>query len=214
MDAVNLGRKIISSDRDTVARSLENLTPENREFFRLGVARALTDRTTDPSAAGNFVRRMVEDRTLSGKLRSVFDNPADYDNFVRSMQAELLMRDTNKAISPRAGSQTARLQAGMDDVEQGLSGGLAVDLLHLGARGGKPTWEIANRMVNRAKQGGVDTAEQIGERLFTPDRGRIAQALQDVENRQTFDALRSYERQQIIRRLMDAAAVAAPQQMN
>lgn len=213
MDAINLGRKIVSGDRDTVARALEGVNESNRDFFRLGVARALTDRTTDPSAAGNFVRRMMEDRNLSGKIRSVFDSPEDYEQFVRSMQAELLMRDTNRAISPRAGSQTARLLAGMDDVDQS-GGGLAMDLLQLGARGGKPTWEMASRMVGRAKQGSVDTAEQIGQRLFTPDRERIGRYLSDVDQRQAFDALRSYEREQLIRKLLDATATALPQQIN
>ena len=214
MDAINQGRKIVSGDRDTIARSLDGVTDSNRDFFRMGVARALTDRTTDPSAAGNFVRRMVEDRTLSAKLQSVFDQPGDYDAFIRSMQAELLMRDTNRAISPRAGSQTARLMAGIGEMNEGINGDPVADLLRTGANGGRPTWGAVNRLYERGKTGGIDTAEQIGERLFAPDRAAISRTLDQVDQRQTFDALNQHEKQQLIRALMGGASVALPQQLN
>lgn len=213
MDAVNLGRRIVTGDRDTVARAFENLADGNKDFYRLGVARALTDRTTDPSQALNFVRRMVEDRTLNTKLRGLFENRKDFDEFVSAMKAELQMRVTNRAISPRSGSQTARLIQGSEDVT-GNVGGLAADLLQLGANGGRPTWGILNRIHGRSQVGTPAMSEAVAKRLFSTDRAGIAQALQEIQTQQVVDAITAQQRHQIVRALLGGASAATPEQFH
>lgn len=213
MDAINMGRRLITADRDTVARMLDNIPEGYREFFRLGAARALTDRSTDPSTAGNFVRRMIEDRDLSSKIARLFDSPDDYQSFVKAMQAELAIRDTNRAISPRAGSHTARLLMG-DQALDDMTGALVGDLLRLGASGGRPTWELLRRLETRSRHGGVDTSEQIAKALMSTDRAEIARTLDRVDARRAFDALSQYERERLLRALTGGAAVTLPMQTN
>jgi hypothetical protein len=214
MDAIAMGRKIVTADRDVVARQLADMSPTEREFFRIGIARALTDRTTDPSHAGGFVRRLVEDRNLAGKVRSAFDNPKEYQQFVNSMRAELTMRDTNRVVSPRAGSQTARLLQSSDDMANGPAGGIVSELLQVGAHGGRPTIAAAQRLYQRGQVGTPAMAEAIGSQMLTPDRAMIAKALQSVEARQVMDSMDAQTRAQIARALLSAGTVAAPQATN
>lgn len=214
MDAIAMGRKIVTADRDVVARQLADMSPSEREFFRVGIARALTDRTTDPARVNTFVRRMVEDRSLAGKLQAAFDSPAEYQQFVNSLRTEMTMGATNQAISPRAGSQTARLLQGNADMGNAPAGGVVSDMLHIGARGGRPTLEMARRLYERGQVGSPAMAESLGQRMLTPDRQVIADALRGVEYRQISDAMDSQQRAQIMRALLSAGSATAPMQTN
>lgn len=211
-DEMELGRKIVTADRDSVAKILSNIPPEKREFYRMGVARVLTDRTSDPTSAGSFVRRMVEDKNFATKLGGLFDRPEDYQKFVKLMQSELTMRETNRAVSPRAGSQTARVLAEHGEAAPG-SGSVMQDVLHTGARGGRPTVAVLSRMYERGQAGSPQMAGELGQRLFATNRQAIATALDSIDRRATNDAMNQYMRQQLLRAVLSGGTAGLSQQV-
>ncbi|RVT97668.1 hypothetical protein EOD42_07585 [Rhodovarius crocodyli] len=116
MGALRQGQAAFRTNPDVVAGQVDNLSPEARDFYRLGAGRAITDMTSDPARAPSLARVLAEDRRHGRRLEAIEPEPARRQMLVDILRREAGMADVERTISPRVNSQTARLLAqGQDD---------------------------------------------------------------------------------------------------
>ena len=216
LDALAMGRRLLTEGVDAAeetARDIARLSPSEREFFRTGVARALTDRI---SAAGDNadltrLRQVWQSDRVRERLRAAFDSDADFRAFAGALDAEARMAATNRAVAPNAGSQTAPLQERMADLRnppsgspvvdpnrQAMSGGLGRDLMDAWRTGGitAPVPRIIQRLQEGAQQSRLErNMDTLAPMLFGRDpaeqekvaRAIMARALGDRRTQQVIN---------------------------
>lgn len=126
LDAIRVGQDALKMSPEQNAARLKEMSPNDREFARLGIGQALRDiaNKRGPLAA-EFDRvsgTQYGSTSTRQQLRPFFDNEAAYRKFVDSVTAETTMpRTTNRILG---GSQTA------ERAEEGVSPISGVDLAH------------------------------------------------------------------------------------
>lgn len=187
LDALAQGQRALGQNRDVVQTVWDNLSAGDRDFFRIGVGRAITDRTSDPARAAGAARLLLEDRQMQARLATAIPDPAQRQAFTEALQREVDFARVERTVSPNAGSQTARLQAADDDA---AGGGLLLGALRSAATGGGAVGMVANplfQIATRARGISPEVGEVLANRLMDPlSREASARAL--VE-RQMRDAL-------------------------
>lgn len=209
MDAVNRGRQAFRADRDMVGQATERLSPGDQDFYRLGAGRAFTDMASDPAKAPGVARRMLEDRQMQARLQSLL--PPDKNAVMaEALRGEMRVNAGNAAYSPRAGSQTARLQAGMEDMGADPPGGAMMALLEATQRGGLTGAAAsgAQRLIRRTQGINSSTADALAQRLFQADPQRNAEIVRALTARQGKDALTAQQRAALAERLLQGLGVA------
>ncbi len=210
LDAANRGRRAFTSDRDVTAAASDNLTPGDQDFFRLGAGRAFTDMTSDPARAPGVARRLLEDRQMQARLETIQPDQARREALQAALRGEVQTAAVDRAISPRAGSQTARLQAGGDDMNIDPPGGVLMGLLDAGARGG--VTGAASRGLSalyRRGQGiNSSTADALASRLFNMDPAQNAATAQRLTQRELADMAQAQARQEMMSRLLRGMGTA------
>lgn len=175
LDAMEQGRRALRVDPDVVRGITSRMAPSDQDFFRLGMGRAVTDMASDPRNAPSLARRLTEDRQMQARIEAAIPDPAQRAQFIGAMQREAQMASVDNAISPRAGSQTQRLQAGAEDMQIDPPGGLAAALLL-----GRPI-EAARQgigMIYRRSQGiNSSTADSLAQRLLSDDPAQNAETV-------------------------------------
>ena len=207
MDAVTLGRKALTTDRDMVARSAANTSEGNFPFLQLGFGRAVTDAASDPPRAGGFARRLTSDRQMAGRLEALIPDPEVRRTFLSGMRREAEMANVERAISPRAGSITQPLQAQAEDM-----GSTALEGAFKGARHGGMTGAAAavlENLMNRGKGLNPKTMDRMAEYLFTPDVETMRGGIQRLQAREISDALAAEHRAALARSLMIGTSLGA-----
>lgn len=115
IDAAALGREMLSMRPAEWAERLADvraMSPQQRDFLRLGLAREMLDRiaaTNDPQELTRINRLLGSDQARE-RVRAAFDSPAEFGRFMREFAREAEIARTNQVVSPRAGSQTQPLQ--------------------------------------------------------------------------------------------------------
>jgi len=190
LDAMNLGRRIVSEGPEAFERSsreLAKLDDGGKAFARIGTARALLDRisgTTDPAELTRL-NRMLGTPAVRERVRAVFGNDAQFDEFMSTWRAEMKMAQTNAAIAPRGGSPTMPMQERAADLRAppGGSGvfvdgtnapsiGLGEDLLRAGATGGvtAPAFRAGQRVRDAMRDRGYRAnMEEMAPYLLSTD---------------------------------------------
>lgn len=208
LDAVSAGRKALTTDRDVVAQRMQG-APDVQDAYRLGAGRQLTDMGSDPRNTPGVVRKMVEDRQMQQRLESLLPK-SDRDVLAETLKGEVRVNAGNAAYSPRAGSQTARLQAGMEDMGADAPGGLVMGLLNA-TKGGGITGAAAKGLETLYRRGqGINsnTADALAERLFQADPQKNAAIVKALTERQGKDALSAQQRAALAERLLFGAGTA------
>lgn len=113
-DALEMGKGFLKESHQVIARDFAKMPVEQQEAFKIGAKEALSDLiSNDFNAAANKFGNNKD--VMWKKLRAVFPEPAEFDAFKRSMQAELKMQQTERLVNPRVGSQTAMRLEGAKD---------------------------------------------------------------------------------------------------
>lgn len=133
------GRRLLSArveDFERSAMDIRRMTPQEREFLRLGLARGLLDRIEGATDAQDLTRlnRIFGTPAIRQRLQAAFDNQEDYVRFAREMQREIQMARTNANIAPRGGSPTAPMQERLADLRSPPSGPVASAAVQEGAQ--------------------------------------------------------------------------------
>lgn len=214
LSAAEDGRRLATmrpEDFEKSTADIRALSASERDFFRMGVARGLVDRinSAGDGAEATRLRQLFGSPFMREKLAATFDSPADYQRFARTMEQEIGIASTNRAIDPRGGSPTMPLAARRDDLANpprggaslgivGGDGGAAFNTMQLGRNTlglGGVDYAALNFMdqVARARAAGrlERNSNQLASMLFTTQpeaRGRLAE---DLIRRSLRDALAS-----------------------
>jgi hypothetical protein len=94
MDAMRAGQDFLSQRPEEIRRRIAELRPGDREFYKLGAADALRTRVGDKGVSADESKAIIKDRNTREKLRPLFDNDAEYDRFIASVETEQRMFGT------------------------------------------------------------------------------------------------------------------------
>ena len=201
LDAMGMGRRLLSESAeagDVTANQIARLPAEQREAFRLGVARGLMDRIEGAGDGAELtrLRQVYGTPRVRERLRAAFDNDDEFRAFTTALDAEARMAATNRAVAPNAGSQTAPLQERMADLRTPPSSGVTIDpqrqaamgavtpaMIRSGLTGGitGPLFQIAERLQQGAQQSRLErNMDTLAPMLFGRDpaaREQVARAL-------------------------------------
>lgn len=211
MEALGRGRRALTMDRDQVSQMVGRLSPSDREFFRLGLGRAVTDAASDPARAASLARRLVEDRQMQARLDAAIPDQVQRSAFQDALRREVEMAAVERAVSPRAGSQTARLTAAGEDMATDPPGGMMLSLLAAGERGGIGGAAARGLSVLYRRAQGINssTADALAQRLFSTDAAGNAATIQRLEGLRGRDLAVEAMQRELSARLMRSAGAAA-----
>ena len=138
--ALELGRKFTREDSEVTARMFQDLSDNDKAFFRLGAARNLSDRI-EKKAEGAMPQALTS--LDAQKIRSVFDSE-NADKIIKRFATERTFQGTKNIIA--GGSQTQPRQAKVGEMnESALANVNITNALPLLARGlfGNPAGMIS-----------------------------------------------------------------------
>lgn len=210
MQAMDEGQRALRMNRDAVATVAGRQTGGNEDFFRLGAGRAITDMTSDPARAPGAARRLVEDRQMQARLEAIQPDAARRNALIEALNREVQTATVDRAVSPRAGSQTGRLAAGADDMAIDPPGGVLMGMLQAGTQGG------AGGMAARAGMGlyrrtqGINpsTADALAGRLFNMDPAQNAAEMARLQGLQRADMARAALQREFMARMLRGVGTA------
>ena len=178
MNALNMGRGILSEDPEVTADTIGGLSDNDKDFFRAGVARALKDKVDATQEGADATRKIFGNQLIRDKIRAGFGDDASFDQFANTMQNEGTYAQTRNAVL--SGSRTAPLGADIKDVDYSAPLMLAA--------AGHPV-AAAGKLI--ASQGGATPLDTnpvrtaIAKLLFSGGQGNdFFNALGNVQNRQ------------------------------
>ena len=184
MDAIDAGKTAFTTNRDIVADRMTRPVDE-QAAYRLGAGRGFSDRVGDPAKAAGQARLLLEDRNMQLRLKSILE-PEELDAFNSVLRREQTMAEVEGKVSPRAGSQTARLTAGGEDMAGGVPGPFMQAVGQLTS--GHP-WQAAGTLgrdwaIRRVGQGiNPATSDALANRLFNTDPAERMAVYQSLRNR-------------------------------
>lgn len=109
IDALQAGRDFMKREPEEIAKRIASLSPNDREFYKLGAAATLRKLVATTGAQGDEARRIVGNAYTRSQLRPLFDSDEAYDKFINAVKAESQMFRT--AVKTLGGSQTAAREA-------------------------------------------------------------------------------------------------------
>lgn len=189
MDALSLGRRLLTTDADQTAAGVAALSPSQQQMYQVGVAQALRDRIEGTAGSGtetaaDATRRVFGNTQIRNRIAAGFggaDTPA-YQNFENTMQREALFADVNRQMTQ--GSPTARRLAGMAEAQNPpvtpgnileLGGHLAGGNIPGAALGVART--LYAPVINRLTGPSDNYSAALGGALFNPTAAQQANAL-------------------------------------
>jgi hypothetical protein len=189
MDAIEAGKTAMRTNRDVVADRMTRPADE-RAAYRLGAGRDVEDRVSDPARASGAARLLLEDKQMQARLGSLLP-PEELAAFNAVLQRETQMTAVERAVGPRAGSQTGRLIAGGADMEGHVSGPIMTGIKQ--ALGGHPVQGAltagADILQRRIGQGiNPATSDALANKLFNTDPAARAALYASLRNRLLTDA--------------------------
>tara|TARA_R100001126_G_scaffold86061_2_gene54575 strand:+ start:811 stop:2847 length:2037 start_codon:yes stop_codon:yes gene_type:complete len=106
--ALELGRKFTREDSEVTERMFENLSDNDKAFFRLGAARNLSDKI-EKKAEGAMPQALTS--LDAQKIRSVFD-PDNADKIINRFATERMFQGTKNTIAGGAPTQLRQAKVG------------------------------------------------------------------------------------------------------
>jgi hypothetical protein len=192
LEAMQAGQSALRTNRDVVHQRMAGAPPDVQEAYRLGAGRDFANRVGDPAKASGVARVMHEDTNMLDRLEALIPEPAQRQAFLNSLRQETDMTAVERAVGPRAGSHTARILAGGNDMGKDIGPWvMALGQLAGGHIGGAAM--TAGRDVARRIGQGVNanTADALASRLFETDPAARRRVLENVLARRVSDSARA-----------------------
>lgn len=179
MGAMEQGRQFARRPSEVTQARLRDLTPGERDFFRLGVARYLWEQAGSQQGSGKIIRETLGNRNFQLALRAVSPDQGAYDAFVDDMRRLATFRDTNQNLF--GGSRTAVLEREMDDLDMGavrdIGAAIRGNPLNLAGR-------VADSVMNRWSAGMNErTRNEVANILFSLDPAQQRAILTELDRR-------------------------------
>lgn len=179
---------------------------------RVGLGRAITDRTRDEGTAVGASRRLTQDREILRTIETLVPNNAQREALLDALRRENAMGQVERTVSPRAGSQTARLQAGQDDMAVDPPGAMMTALLM-----GRPESAIGqgiSRLYRRTQGINSNTADALARRLMETDQAANAATVQRLMQQSQTDQMTAQQRAALASALLRSAGSSASMTVN
>lgn len=209
LNALEDGKNILAraTTAEDVADTLANLQGKGQsaiESFRAGAAQALRDTVMRVGRKGNAAGKFLNRPDIQQKIRALFGNDAEYQDFMQRIQGRDRMYRT---YSELGNSQTQPRMAAEADLEASITGGAAPEnILTAAAVGGRAG--AARNIMQRLSDGPVrflseKVRTRIAEMLTSSDPAKVREAAKMIQ-----DAARSVQGRQLS---SNAARVGAVQ---
>jgi hypothetical protein len=163
LDAMAFGRNIFSPDAELSTARVAGMSDADKDFFRLGVVRAIQDRIDSAPDGADVVKRFFNKEAFRDKVKAAFPNAASFNQFLMSIGREQQMYSAAQFV--RGGSPTARIEAEKADMstDPSMLGALMTGDLR-GAGG-----QLANTILRRSQGMTSATADELAPMLFSAD---------------------------------------------
>ncbi len=189
--AIRNGGEFLNADVEEIQREMKGMTAADRDFYRIGAARALQDKAKSAADNADLSKRLFGNQTVREQIEAVFGK-GSADKFGAAMGHEGTMAKTKQFVL--GGSNTANKFADAEDshhvlAQEALHGGMAggpkgaVIAPAIGAmkRGINNLFsgihpEVANRLADALTASGEKGAAQF-EKLGARQAARNASAL-------------------------------------
>ncbi len=136
MDAVRNGQAIFSKKPEEIASEIGDLSPSEKEFFKLGSADAIKEQLAKTGMGGDEAKRIIGNSWKQSQIKPLFDNAADYDRFIKSVTAENTMFNTTRDLLQNSRTSRRIAEQAASSGESGLAG--AIGQAVAGAATGEP----------------------------------------------------------------------------
>ncbi|MCA3245029.1 MAG: hypothetical protein ING29_00990, partial [Azospirillum sp.] len=210
MDAMAKGRNVFRPDSEITAKMIAGMPPSEKEFFLMGVARAIKERVDATADGRNAVSAFFRNPAMRDKLRAAFPSEDAFNRFAGLMERETSMFRGQAQYGPRAGSPTARNLADAEDamIDPAAPGGVLSTLMAGGSLRAAAGQGFSN-MMRRAQGMNSATADYLGPILFNPNaQDNVAQLARLLAAQQQARGSQ-IQNQALARALLGGAGVAA-----
>lgn len=113
MEALESGRKFLNQDVEITKAAMDGMTESEKEFFRIGAARAMRDRVFSKPDTGKTVDALDRNPLIREKIEQIFPGKGNYEKFMGELKREARFEETRFAVF--GGSQTGRNVAEQKD---------------------------------------------------------------------------------------------------
>ena len=141
IDSMQLGRDFLKGDAENLTGTMAGMTPQQKDMFRLGVARELRGKMGSKIDSGD-ISGMFQNPQIRERLATVFPSKRLFQDFMDSVKTERLMQTTRNEILK--GSPTAPRMAADAEFGAGALGEFASDMTAGGGVGVGLTRAISN----------------------------------------------------------------------
>jgi len=100
-EAVEQGKRIFKLDIDDLEDDIAAMTPADRDFFRVGVVKAIQDKMGSAEAGQDAVKTFFKQRKNRAVLEKAFDSKSDWQAFETAMLREAEMASTANRLRPK-----------------------------------------------------------------------------------------------------------------
>lgn len=177
IDAINMGSRFVRNDPEVTAKVMSAMSDQDKESFRIGVARELQDAIHKTPDGADVVKRIFNNQDKRNKLAAVFPSDQAFQDFSAAMQRESTLYKNSANILQ--GSRTAPMAAEMQDsgINPGhiFTGVKAVSGNYAGAAS-----DVLRGVVNKLMPMPEDRASELAKLLFSRDTSSLGQ---NVNNR-------------------------------
>jgi hypothetical protein len=170
------GQKYQKMEDKEVLNNLKKMNDSEKEAFRLGMMADVNSRL-DNFKGGDFSRQIFKSDKQKSLLRYAFTDNAQYDKFVKYVDALGQQTKTNRTIM--GGSQTGERLATSEGL--GSTAAIAQSFGTGGLTGG--AMELLRQGVARTKGISGETSAELQKRLFATDPIEQARILQELKLR-------------------------------
>lgn len=101
MDAMEEGRKIFSKHPDIIEHEMSELTPSDKEFYKIGAAEALRTKVAKMGMSADDSQAIIRTRYAQRQIKPLFDTEEAFEKFIKSAMAEHRMYETKASMLPK-----------------------------------------------------------------------------------------------------------------
>lgn len=175
LDAIADGRSFANGDIELITRRFSDpkYTKGERDMFRVGAMREIRGLIDKGADGADKVRTLFSSPAKRERLRAMFEDNAEFDDFSRVLGLESKAVKTARVVT--GGSPTGRIAAEQDDLMANSVLDFAQGNVTSGLRG------VASRYLTRARGINEPTAEALADSLFNSNPAAamaLARALQ------------------------------------
>jgi hypothetical protein len=175
--AMDNGKAALKADPEIVSQTVKNLTPQERDAYRIGFGKAIRDELNKVREGANPFNRLLKSPEQQARAKAIL-GPQEYLNWEKSLRAEdKLFKFRNKVLG---GSPTARREEAKELISSGMIDSIS----------GVPRQTFANA-IQKFKSGylqGINdkTAAKISDIIYETDPVKKLQIIDKLKGAKDF----------------------------